>query len=46
MSDFINLLDEMEITDVKDFTKWDTLWVWIFFKMTGMKIGLLYRRGK
>ncbi len=44
MSELINLLDEMELVDVSVFSKWQTFCVWVFRKMTGMRIGLLYKK--
>ena len=38
-----NPFDNMEIAVVRAFSKWQTMWAWIFKFMTGMKIGLLYK---
>ncbi len=38
------LFEGCEIASVEGFSKWQTLWVWVFRKMTGMKIGLLYKK--
>ncbi len=43
-NELTNLLDEMELVDVDKFSKWQTICVWVFRKMTGMKIGLLYKK--
>ena len=41
-----NPFGELEIASVEEFSRWQKLWAWVFRRMTGMKIGLLYRREK
>ena len=45
-NELINLLDTMELVDVDKFSKWQSFCVWVFRKLTGMRIGLLYKREK
>ena len=43
MADF---LDGIEMAEIGGFSRWQTICAWVFKKMTGMKIAMLYRREK